>query len=165
MMSRWVPTSRPAPRLTPAVVGVWTGALLLQQGCTSFLPMQSSLPTTGTQEVGVVINDRGRTLLADRIGALVEQVDGRLENRDANAITLRVARVTDVRGTSSNWTGERVSIPTEAIAGYRPKTFSKFKTGLFLGAVTAIILTTLRLSLDIFGVPTEGPTTGSPQQS
>jgi len=152
-------------RLTPAIAGVWMAALVLQTGCTSFLPMQPSLPPTNGQEVGIVINDRGRTLLADRIGPLVERVDGRLVGREGGSLTLLVTRVTDVRGTSSTWTGEKVAIPEEAILGYRPKVLSKFKTGLLIGALTTVILATMRMSLDIFGVPTEGPTTGSPQQS
>ncbi len=152
-------------RLTPAIGGVWMAALALHTGCTSFLPMQPPLPPTNGQEVGLVINDRGRTLLADRIGPLVERVDGRLVSRESGSLTLLVFRVTDVRGTSSTWTGERVAIPEEAILGYRPKVQSKFKTGLLIGAVALAILSSLRISLDIFGVPTEGPTTGSPQQS
>ena len=151
-------------RLRPAVAALWAGALLLHTGCTSLLPVQSTPAPVG-QEMGVVINDRGRTLLADRIGPLVERIDGRLVNREGGRLTLRVTRVTDVRGTGSTWTGEQVTIPEEAVLGYRPKVLSKFKTGLFIGAVTTVILATMRLSLDIFGVPTEGPTTGSPQQS
>ena len=152
-------------RLAPAVGSLWAGALLLQLGCYSYLPVQSAPPAQGNREVGVVINDRGRTLLGDRIGALVEQVDGRIAKREGGSITMAVFRVTDIRGNSATWTGEQVTIPEEAILGYRPKTFSKFKTVLFIGAVTAAILTTLSRTLDIFGVPTEGPTTGSPQQS
>lgn len=149
-----------------AAAGGCLAAVALLGGCFSFLPVQSAPPAQGTNaEVGVVINDRGRELLGDRVGALVERIDGRIQKRENGQLTLQVFRVTDVRGNISTWTGEVITIPESAVLGYRPKTLSKFKTGLLIGAVTAVILTTLRMSLDIFGVPTEGPVTGGPQQS
>lgn len=165
-------TFRMAPRplmhraLRAAIGGGCAVAIALQVGCTSFLPVQSTPPAQSTNaEVGVVINDRGRELLGERIGAYVERIDGRIEKRENGQLTMRVFRVTDIRGNASTWTGEVVTIPETAVLGYRPKTISKFKTGLFIGAVAVAILTTLRMSLDIFGVPTEGPVTGGPQQS
>lgn len=158
------PIVRRASRV--AAVGGWATAIALLGGCTSFLPVQSTPPAQGAKsEVGVVINDRGRELLGDRVGAYVERIDGRIQKRENGQLTMQVFRVTDIRGNSSTWTGEVITIPESAVLGYRPKTLSKFKTGLLIGAVTAVILTTLRMSLDIFGVPTEGPVTGGPQQS
>jgi hypothetical protein len=148
-----------------AIGGGWAVVATALGGCTSFLAVQSTPPAQATAEVGVVINDRGRELLGDRIGAYVERIDGRIEKRENGQLTMQVYRVTDLRGNTSTWTGEVVTFPESAVLGYRPKTLSKFKTGLLLGAVTAVILTTLRMSLDIFGVPTDGPVTGSPQQS
>ena len=165
MLIRRMSSSPMRRRFAPAIGSLWAGALLLQLGCYSYLPVQSAPPTQSGREVGLVINDRGRALLGDRVGALVEQIDGRIDKREGGAITMTVFRVTDIRGNSATWTGEQVTIPEEAILGYRPKTLSKFKTVLFIGAVTMAILTTLGRTLDIFGVPTEGPTTGSPQQS
>jgi hypothetical protein len=158
------PVVRRASRV--AVAGGWAAAIALLGGCTSFLPVQSAAPAPGSNaEVGVMINDRGRELLGDRVGAYVERIDGRIQRRENGQLTMQVFRVTDIRGNASTWTGEIVTIPESAVLGYRPKTLSKFKTGLLIGAVTAVILTTLRMSLDIFGVPTEGPVTGGSQQS
>jgi hypothetical protein len=47
-----------------SVSGLCALALALQIGCFSYLPVQSS-PPTPAQQVGVVINDRGRVLLGD----------------------------------------------------------------------------------------------------
>src|SRR5690606_906604 len=40
--------------------------VLFQSGCFSYLPLQSELPQT--QEVRVVLNDRGRATVADGVG-------------------------------------------------------------------------------------------------
>jgi hypothetical protein len=70
--------------------------------------------------------------------------------------------VTDLRGSTATWTGERVSIPEEAIAGYRARKFSAFKTLLLVGIIASAIIGTLGKSLDLFGDelaerPGEGP--------
>lgn len=156
---------RPRRRLLRPVLGlVWAGALALQTGCHTFLPVQSA-PPAPQREVGIVINDRGRTLLSERVGPLVERIDGRIDKRENGVVTMSVFRVTDVRGIASTWTGEQVAIPEEAILGYRPKKISKFKTALLVGVLALAVVLTLGTSLDIFGVPTEGPPGDGPSQS
>ncbi|MFO0095703.1 MAG: hypothetical protein ACK54K_15515 [Gemmatimonadaceae bacterium] len=151
--------------IRPVVGALWAGALALQMGCYAFLPVQSAPPAQPQREIGIVINDRGRTLLSERVGPLVERIDGRIDKRENGVVTMAVFRVTDVRGESSTWTGEQVAIPEEAILGYRPKKISKFKTALLVGALALAVVLTLGTSLDLFGVPTEGPPGGGPSQS
>ena len=129
-----------------SVSGLCALALALQIGCFSYLPVQS-VPPVPAQQVGVVINDRGRVLLGDR-------QDG--------SIVVDVYRVTDLRGNTATWTGERVSIPDEAILGYRARTFSKMKTLLLVGSIVMAIVASVGKSLDLFGDelaerPGEGP--------
>jgi hypothetical protein len=158
--------SRPRRRLVRSAVGaLWAAALVLQMGCYSYLPVQSAPPAQPQREVGIVINDRGRTLLGERVGPLVERIDGRIDKRENGVVTMSVFRVTDVRGMASTWTGEQVAIPEEAILGYRPKKISKFKTALLVGVLALAVVLTLGTSLDIFGVPTEGPPGDGPSQS
>ena len=145
------------------VCAVSAASLALQIGCYSYRPIQSAPPESG--EVGVLINDKGRLALSERMGALVERIDGQIAERKDGLVTLRVNRVIDVRGNTSTWAGEQVSIPEDGIMGFRPRKISKFKTALLVVLVAAGVVLTLGTSLDVFGDPkTDGPGDG-PQQS
>lgn len=132
------------------VGGLCVGALALQTACFSYMPMQSSVPPQA-KELGISINDRGRVLLGDRIGQSVDRIDGRIVSSDSLAVVLDVYRVTDLRGIASTWTGERVSIPREAIMGYNARKLSKVRTFALIGAIAAVIIASVGSSLDIFG--------------
>lgn len=149
-----------------AVCLLWVSSLVLQAGCYSYLPVQSAPPPDSNPMVALMIGDRGRALIGERVGSLVEQVEGRIVRRDSAQITMQVHKVIDVRGNHSTWTGEQVVIPTEAVMGYRSRKFSKFKTALLVGAGVVALVLTLGRSLDIFGVPVEGaPGSDGPSQS
>jgi hypothetical protein len=139
-------------------------ALALQIGCFSYLPVQST-PPAPAQQVAIVINDRGRVLLGDRVGASVDRIDGKVVSRQNGALVVDVYRVTDLRGNTATWTGERVSIPEEAILGYRARTFSKFKTFLLVGTIALAIISSLGKTLDLFGDPATDRPGDGPQQS
>ncbi len=125
-------------------------AILFQWGCYSFLPVQSSPPAL-QERAAVVLSDRGRTLLGDRLGHLVEHVDGVIESADSAGVVMSVVGTRDVRGGSSLWSGERVEIPAEAILGYRPRQLSKPKSYLLAGAfIATIAVLTFGMSLDLF---------------
>jgi hypothetical protein len=139
-------------------------ALALQIGCFSYLPVQST-PPAPAQQVAIVINDRGRVLLGDRVGASVDRIDGKVVSRQNGALVVDVYRVTDLRGNTATWTGERVSIPEEAILGYRARTLSKFKTFLLVGTIALAIISSLGKTLDLFGDPVTDRPGDGPQQS
>jgi hypothetical protein len=139
-------------------------ALALQIGCFSYLPVQST-PPSPAQQVGIVINDRGRVLLGDRVGPSVDRIDGKVISRQDGTIVLDVYRVTDLRGNTATWTGERVAIPEEAVLGYRARKLSKFKSVLLVGAIALAIVFSLGQSLDLFGDELAERPDGGPQQS
>jgi hypothetical protein len=139
-------------------------ALALQIGCFSYLPVQSA-PPAPAQQVAIVINDRGRVLLGDRVGASVDRIDGKVVSRQNGALVVDVYRVTDLRGNTATWTGERVSIPEEAILGYRARKLSKFKTFLLVGTIALAIISSLGKTLDLFGDPATDRPGDGPQQS
>lgn len=125
-------------------------AIMLQWGCYSYLPVQSSPPPV-QERAAVVLSDRGRTLMGDQLGQLVEHVDGVIQSADSAGVVLSVVGTRDVRGGSSLWSGERVEIPAEAILGYRPRRLSKPKSYLLAGTLVATIaVLTFGLSLDLF---------------
>lgn len=131
------------------------GAVLLQTGCYTYLPMQANLPAPESPQArtGIVLNDRGREILADRVGPLMDRIEGRIDRRENGAVTVSVYRVVNLRGEASTWTGEMVSIPEDGIQGYRTRKFSVGRTAVLVGAVAAAIAITLRVSFSIFGTP------------
>ena len=146
------------------MVAVWSWTLLLQIGCYSHGPIQTAPPPVAEQ-VGVVLNDRGRALLADRVGPIIQRIEGRQVKRQNGEVTVAVSPVVDLRGNTTKWTGEEVTIPEDAIMGYQPRKFSKLKTFLLVGAVVAGIAATIAGALDIFGTPRSDLPGDPPSQS
>ena len=144
------------------VGGLSAVALVLQVGCYSFLPLQTSTPATG-KRIAVVLNDRGRSMLGDRLGQAVDKVDGLLVEGDGQSVTLEVFRTMDLRGNAASWTGERVQLPRDGITGYQERQFSKRRTYLLVGSVVAVVVVTaLTVNFDLFsGFTREDPGNGS----
>jgi hypothetical protein len=142
------------------VGGLCAAALMLQVGCYSYLPMQTSVPATG-HRIAVVLNDRGRVLVGDRLGPAVDKVDGLLvEVGDAN-VTLEVYRTHDLKGSAASWTGERVQVPRDGISGYQEREFSKRRTTLLTvaivgGIAASLLLANLNVIGDIFSRDNSG---------
>jgi hypothetical protein len=129
--------------------------LSLQWGCYSYLPVQSAPPPV-SEKLAVALNDRGRILLGDRLGGNIDRVEGVLVSSDSAGIVMDVSGIKDLRGGSAVWSGERVSIPNDAIMGFRPRKLSKARSLLLAGAVVGVIaLVTFGLSLDLFGTDTD----------
>jgi len=144
------------------VGGLSAASLSLQIGCYTFKPLQTSVPATGNR-MAVVLNDRGRFTLGDRLGSAVDRVEGLLVEVDSMGVTLEVYRTTDLRGTDATWTGERVRVPKDAITGYQERQFSRRRTYLLVGTlVGAIAATMLAVKFDLFsGFTREDPDGGA----
>ncbi len=145
-------------------VGGASCALLLaaQWGCHTYLPVQST-PVPVDQRGAVLLTDRGRLLLSDKLGASVEQLEGIVLAQDSAKTVLAVSSIKDVRGGSALWSGESVEIPSEAILGYRPRVFSKPRTFLFAGlAVAAAIAVVFGMTLNVFGDDTSSGEVANP---
>jgi len=147
------------------VAGLCAASLVLQMGCYTFKPLQTSVPATGSR-IAVQLNDRGRFTLGDRLGSAIDNVDGLLVEVDGTSVTLEVYRTTDMRGGTATWTGERVRVPKDAIVGYQERQFSKRRTVLLVGTVVGVIAATmLAVNLNLFSSVTHpdpgGGTTGN----
>lgn len=133
------------------VGGLCAATLSLQIGCYTYQPLRTSLPATG-QRIAVVLNDRGRFSLGERLGSAVDKIDGLLVEVDSMSVTLEVFRTTDLRGNSASWTGERVQVPKDAITGYQERQFSKRRTYILVGSmVAAVVASVLMANLNVFG--------------
>lgn len=117
------------------------GLLAVNTACHQYLPLQESVPQGRAGEsIGVVLNDRGRLLVGDRLGESVDRVVGQLVSDTGSTITLSVSSTLSLRGSHSVWTGEEVSIPKEGIRGYQERQFSRGRTtALSLGLVLAMV--------------------------
>jgi hypothetical protein len=143
-----------------------TGALALGPlaGCYTYLPV-SPTPPAPQERGAVVLNDQGRFLLGERLGPSIARVEGVLVAADARQVTLDVTGVRDMRGATSLWSGERVDIPADAIAGFQSRVLSRSRSVLLASAmVGAVAVATLGLSLDLFGLEGEAPGDVRPAQ-
>ncbi|HVZ48932.1 MAG TPA: hypothetical protein VG916_09125 [Gemmatimonadaceae bacterium] len=114
------------------------GALLLQ-GCYETLPMQQGVAPVA-ERVVLTLNDQGRVGLASKLGPAVDKVEGAVQQANADAMDLKVIRVTQIGGSSSLWNGERVSVQKDFIAGYAIRRLSRTRTALLVGGVTVGML-------------------------
>ncbi len=136
--------------------------LAVQVGCYSYLPIQAVAPAAG-QDVGVILNDQGRQLVKDKLGDLVERVDGTLLSATETAVTLSVARTHSLRGTQSIWAGEQVEIQRAGIRGFRERQLSRSRTAfLTIGLIVGIAALISGLSLAVSGDGKPDGGTGCP---
>lgn len=139
---------------------VCMGSVALQIGCYTYLPVQSQPPQTADR-VSVSINDRGRVLLAERIGPLLDRVEGKVIRADSAVVVLAVSRVVPLKGDATNWIGEEVSIPRDAILGFQARPLSKPRTFALVGAVLGGLLAlALSVSLAVSGTGPVDPAPG-----
>ena len=117
-------------------------AMVLCVGCYSLQPIVGPFPALGTT-VAVSINDAGRVALGGSMGPAIDEVEGRLVQRDSAEYVLSVATVRFLRGGEQTWTGERVRIKSEFVSVMKEKKFSRGRTALIsavaLGAVAAFV--------------------------
>jgi hypothetical protein len=134
------------------VVGCLCAALLvLQAGCYTYLPMQTNVPATG-KRIAVVLNDRGRAMIGDKLGSAMDKADGLLVAADDASVTIEVYRTTDMKGNQATWTGERVTFPRDGVSGFQERLLSKKKSYMLVGAVVVgITVSVMMVNLNIFG--------------
>ena len=121
---------------------VIASAMVLCVGCYSLQPIVGPSPALGTT-VAVSINDAGRVALGGSMGPAIDEVEGRLIQRDSAEYLLSVVTVRFLRGGEQTWTGERVRIKSEFVSVIKEKKFSRGRTALIsavaLGAVAAFV--------------------------
>src|SRR5579863_8750983 len=92
-------------------------ALLALPACYDFVPVQTA-PMVGEQ-IALDVSDKGRVELADRFGSGLLRVEGRLVADSSEQYIVNVSGVTQIDGSSSVWSGERIRIPHEYVAQVR----------------------------------------------
>lgn len=138
-------------------------SLMLQQACYNITPVTGAA-TVPTGNVEITINERGRVLLGNRLGSLLDRVNGRIVRADSVNVEVAVQTSQDVKGSLARWDGDRVTIAREGIASIVEKKPNRKRTailtGIILGGI-AIGLAALIGLKDRSGVGTE-PTVPPP---
>jgi hypothetical protein len=107
-------------------------------------------PLVPGQEVALVVTDRGRAELSDRVGPELDQLRGRLVARTDTSISLSMRQALSLRSGSTTWTGETLTVNSALLATVREKRLDKGRTVLLAGGVTAAFVAFI-LTRDFLG--------------
>ena len=91
-------------------------AMWLLGACYSYRPVDTVSPKPGTRIALTLARESVLTGLAQQLGPEATYVEGDLLRADSTALLLAVRRVEDPRHLGTEWKGEQVTIPREAIA-------------------------------------------------
>jgi hypothetical protein len=104
-------------------------------GCYVYTPAPVT-PAAGSHLL-LELNDRGRVGLGDSIGPAATTIEGTAIFGSDSAYRLGVTRVGYLNGQSNKWTGEPLVVAKEFVTNAREEKFSKSRTWLTAGAMTA----------------------------
>jgi len=126
---------RPAPWLAAALVA----ASPLGTACYRAVPVAPAAVAALTPGAAVrlYLSPQGTTDLAPRLGPETIAVDGTIDSVGANGIALVVSRTTKSFGGTIPWIGERVTIPTGAVAHAERRALDRRRT-VVVAASTAV---------------------------
>jgi len=109
---------------------------LVLTGCYTYRPIAIPASAEGTR-VSAQLTGQGSVDLAGQIGPDVLHVEGDVIGADSTGLELVVREIESFRGIRSDWQGERVRIPRQAVAGMQERRLSIGGTGLLGGVLAA----------------------------
>ena len=110
--------------------------LILVSACYTYRPLETTVPAPG-QRVSAQLTTEGSRDLTGQIGPEVLHVEGDVVGADSSGLDLDVQEIENYRGIRSDWHGEHVRLPREAVAGMQQRHISIGGTGLMGGALAA----------------------------
>ena len=121
--------------------GIERRALLLcaalQVGaCYTYRPLETTEPETGSRVSAQLTSSGSQELMAE-IGPDVLHIEGNVLRADSTGLDMEVKEIESYRGIRSDWNGEQVRLPREAVAGLQERRLSPGGTGLMGGAIVA----------------------------
>jgi hypothetical protein len=111
------------------------GIALLLVGCYTYRPLANPAPPPG-QRVSAQLTNEGSRELTGQIGPEVLHIEGQVLSADSAGLDLEVLEIESYRGIRSDWHGEHVRLPRQALAGLQERRLSVGGTTL-LGGVLA----------------------------
>ena len=112
--------------------------------------------------VRLVLNDKGRVAVADKLGSAVDKVEGMITAQNSDTYTLAVSEVFQLGGTSSKWNGEPVTIAKDWTDGYQIHRYNQTRTVVLAVALVAATVAFLLSVKLIGGGPDQTGTSGCP---
>ena len=109
-------------------------AALSLAACYTYRPLETPEPAEGSRVSAQLTNSGSRELVAE-IGPDVLHVEGKVLHADSTGLDLEVREIESYRGIRSDWKGEPVRLPREAVAGLQERRLSPGGTGIMGGAV------------------------------
>jgi hypothetical protein len=111
-------------------------AVCLLTACYTYRPVASPDPSPGDR-VSAQLTTEGSRDLTGQIGPEVLHVEGDVLTADSSGLDLQVLEVESYRGIRSDWHGEHVKLPREAVAGLQQRRLSVGGTTLMGGVLAA----------------------------
>jgi hypothetical protein len=104
--------------------------------CYTYRPLSTQAPEPGAR-ISAQLTGQGSQDLAGQIGPDVLHVEGEVVESDSSGLNLVVREIESYRGIRSDWHGEHVRLPRDAVAGMQERKLSAGGTGLMGGAIAA----------------------------
>jgi hypothetical protein len=109
-------------------------SMLLLMGCYTYRPLSNTAPPPG-QRVSAQLTTEGSRELTGQIGPEVLHIEGQVVSADSGGLDMDVHEIESVRGIRSDWHGEHVRLPRQAVAGLQERRLSIGGTTLLGGAL------------------------------
>lgn len=104
--------------------------------CYTYRPLAVPEPEPGTR-ISAQLTGTGSQELARQIGPDVLHVEGKVLQADSSGLDLEVREIESFRGIRSDWNGEKVRLPRQAVAGIQQRKLSPGGTGIMGGVLVA----------------------------
>ena len=78
--------------------------------------------------VQLVLSDKGRAEVEGKLGSAVDKVEGTIISQNSDSYTIAVSQVYLLRGGSSKWNGEQVTVAKDGVTGYQLHRYNQTRT-------------------------------------
>jgi hypothetical protein len=112
---------------------------LLSGGCYSYQPVRDVAPKTGTR-VSVTLTEHAVAEFSPKLGPQAMYVEGNVLEADSSGLRLAVVRVEDARRIATDWRGEQVTFPRDAIARVSERKLSIGATAIISGLAVGSVV-------------------------
>ena len=130
-------------------------------GCYVYAP--SARPISPGDDVRLFLNDRGRAELTAVVGPSVRSLTGQIVAATDSQLTISVRESASIRGVSSEWNGEHVTVGTVLVDSARARRISPVRTAAAaVGGVAFVAV--VRSAFGGGSNGGSGPTSGPPTQ-
>ncbi|MCA2984323.1 hypothetical protein [Gemmatimonas sp.] len=115
-----------------------TALVLVSSACYSYVPVTGT-PVPG-QEIALVVTDRGRVALNERLEPEIDELRGTLVRKTDSSYTLAMKQTVTLRRTTSTWAGESLSVASAFVGTVRRRELSRSRSWLVAGGAAAAVV-------------------------